>query len=109
MNILIGNTSQLSYYFPQDYIRVSSRNIDFDFIKKNKVDTVHLLFAEQRTFLNRDEKFFTDVNVEYTLSIINKIKDFTKKNLNASPYLTCSIEINSILLFTLDIRTNTTT
>jgi nucleoside-diphosphate-sugar epimerase len=79
MNILIGQTSQLSHYFPQDYIRLSSRNINFDFIQKNNVDTVHLLFAEQRTFLDQNEKFFTDINVDYTLSVINKIKFFAKK------------------------------
>ena len=28
-NLIIGNTSQISYFFPSSYDRISSRNIDF--------------------------------------------------------------------------------
>lgn len=79
MNLLIGNTSQLSYYFPESYLRISSRNIDFDFIKKSNINSVHILFAEQRTFLNKDEDFFYEVNVDYTIKLIDTIKDYVKK------------------------------
>lgn len=77
-NLVIGDTSQLSYYFPNSYLRISSRNIDFDFIKKSNIDSVYILFAEQRTFLNESENFFNEVNVDYTLKVVDKIKDYVK-------------------------------
>jgi nucleoside-diphosphate-sugar epimerase len=76
MNLLIGDTSQLSFYFPEEFDRISSRNINYDNIIKKKYDKIFILFAEQRTFLNESEDFFTNVNVKYTLSVIDKIKDY---------------------------------
>jgi hypothetical protein len=32
-NLVIGNTSQLSHYFPNKYEKISSRFIDFDSYK----------------------------------------------------------------------------
>ena len=78
-SIIIGSTSQLSKYFPSNYERISSRNIDLDKIKKGEYDSVYILFAEQRTFLNEDEGFFIDVNVNYTLKIINEIKNYVRR------------------------------
>lgn len=75
-NLIIGSTSQLSFYFPNHFDRISSRNIDFKVIKKTKYDKIFLLFAEQRTFLNEDENFFNLINFEFTLEVINRIKDF---------------------------------
>ena len=74
-SLVIGNTSQLNFYFPNEYERISSRNINLNSIK-DKYDTIFLLFAEQRTFLNESLSFFTDVNVDYTLHIINELKEF---------------------------------
>lgn len=71
-SLIIGETSQLSHFFPSGYDRISSRNIDFNSIAK--YDKIYITFAEQRTFLNETEKFFTDINVDYTLEVINKIK-----------------------------------
>lgn len=76
-NLLIGDTSQLAKYFPENFEKVSSRNIDFKKISEKKYKSIHILFAEQRTFLNENEKFFKDVNVDYTLNVIDKIKNFT--------------------------------
>ncbi len=78
-NLIIGKTAQLNYYFPKEYDRISSRNIDFSIIKEKNYNTIFLLFAEQRTFLNESEKFFVDVNFNYTLEVINKIKDYCEK------------------------------
>jgi nucleoside-diphosphate-sugar epimerase len=78
-NLIIGNTAQLNYYFPKEYDRISSRDIDFSIIKEKKYETIFLLFAEQRTFLNESEKFFVDVNFNYTLDTINKIKNYCEK------------------------------
>jgi nucleoside-diphosphate-sugar epimerase len=77
-NLVIGNTSQLSYYFPKDYKFISSRNIEDDIYEK-EYDYVYILFAEQRTFLNEDQEFFNKTNVHYTLNIINKLRDISNK------------------------------
>jgi nucleoside-diphosphate-sugar epimerase len=78
-SLIIGDSSQLNFYYPKEYDRMSSRNIDFDLINKNGYDTVYLLFAEQRTFLNETEKFFTNINVDYTIKLIDKIKNKCKR------------------------------
>jgi len=75
-SLIIGNTSQLSYYFPSDYDKISSRNLNTDFIKEKKYNQVFLLFAEQRTFLKENDQFFIDINVNYTLKIIDEIKEY---------------------------------
>ena len=72
MNLVIGNTSQLSQYFPLDNIKISSRNIPSN-ILKNSWDSVYLCFAEQKTYKNNDDSFY-QINVEYTKSIIQQIK-----------------------------------
>jgi nucleoside-diphosphate-sugar epimerase len=74
-NLIIGNTSQLSPYFPAEYDRISSRNVDIEVIKNKRYDTIYLLFAEQRTFLNQTVEFFLDINVRYTLHLINALKE----------------------------------
>lgn len=78
-NLIIGDTSQLNYYFPLDFDRISSRNINFNKIINGGYDSVYILFAEQRTFLNENEKFFTDVNVKYTLKVIDEIKNYCNR------------------------------
>jgi nucleoside-diphosphate-sugar epimerase len=78
-NLIIGSTSQLSNYFPSEYERISSRNIDLSYIKKGNYNNVFILFAEQRTFLNETEDFFTKVNVNETLKVIDEIKNHVNK------------------------------
>lgn len=78
-NLIIGNTSQLNNYFPKDYERISSRNIDYNFYKNKKFDSVYVLFAEQRTFLKEDESFFSKINVDYTLEVVNFFKQISNK------------------------------
>ena len=78
-NLVIGNTSQLAHYFPNGYDKISGRNIDYKTIRGKKYDVIFITFAEQRTFLNECEKFFTDVNVSYTLDVINNLKDYCNK------------------------------
>lgn len=74
-NLIIGNTSQLSYFFPENYDRISSRNINVNEIINKKYDNIYILFSEQRTFLNETEQFFIDINVKLTLYIINQLKN----------------------------------
>lgn len=80
MNLVIGNTSQLFPYFQEydkDIKGISSRNINFEEISKHYYDNILLTFAEQRTFLNESLEFYTRINVNYTIDIINKIKNQT--------------------------------
>jgi GDP-D-mannose dehydratase len=73
MNVVIGDTSQISYFFPDDFEKISSRNIP-NFQKK--INTAFICFAEQRTFnKSLTEKDFIDVNVNYTSSVVNKLVD----------------------------------
>jgi nucleoside-diphosphate-sugar epimerase len=71
-DLLIGNTSQLSYYFPDDIVKISSRNISADIFEKSW-NKVYLCFAEQRTFKNSD-LLFEQINVNYTKEIVEKLK-----------------------------------
>jgi len=88
MNLVIGNTSQLSYYFPDDYIKISSRNIDFEYHKNQKYDRIYLCFAEQRTFIEDDKELFTNINVDYTVKVIEELKDYCNKII---VYSTCEL------------------
>ena len=74
-SLVIGNTSQLSYYFPDDYEKVSSRDIDFGELKKKTYESIYLLFAEQRTFINESLDFFNETNFHYTINVINELLD----------------------------------
>jgi nucleoside-diphosphate-sugar epimerase len=72
-NLIIGDSSQISKYFPESYDRVSSRNIDFENIRSKNYSSIWLTFAEQRTFFS--EADFIDVNFTYTLKVINELKN----------------------------------
>jgi len=74
-NLVIGNTSQLSYYFPEDYEKISSRDIDFEELKKKTYKSIYLLFAEQRTFINESLDFFNKTNFHYTINVIDELLD----------------------------------
>lgn len=76
-NLIIGNTSQLSYYFPNDYVRISSRNIDYDYITSKNWDRVFLCFGESRKYIH-DSKLYDEINFYLTLEIIDKLYDCVK-------------------------------
>ena len=86
-NLVIGSSSQLSKYFPENYVRISSRNIDKNFIKSKKWDRVFLCFGESRKFIN-DKNLHDEINFEYTLDIINFLLPYTK---NIVVYSTCEL------------------
>lgn len=68
MNLVIGNTSQLSTYFPKGFEKISSRNI---VDVRDRYDSVFMTFAEQRTFnTSLDESDFIEANVTYTSKIV---------------------------------------
>lgn len=79
-NLVIGSTSQLAHYFPKDSCEfISSRGIDMYSIKQRKWDRIFICFAEQRTFLEDSSEIFTETNVDYTLKLIDRIKDCASK------------------------------
>ena len=75
-NLVIGNTSQLAYYFPDDYIKISSRNIEFT---NEQYDRVYICFAEQRTYIQNDPSIFLNTNIDYTLKIIDHFSKLSNK------------------------------
>lgn len=79
-SLVIGNTSQLSHYFPDDYEKISSRNIKLDEYSDKFYDRIFLCFAEQRTFLeNEGEDLFLSTNLFYTLDLIKYFRNKCKK------------------------------
>ena len=76
-NLIIGHTSQLSYYFPKDYTRISSRNINYDVLKEKNWERVFLCFGESRKYI-KDVKLYDEVNFYLTLEVIEKLKNHTK-------------------------------
>lgn len=73
--LVIGSSSQLACFFPDDHVKISSRDIDYGFIRSKRWDRAYLCFAEQRTFLEGKEGLFIDVNYSYTMEVINQIRD----------------------------------
>ena len=76
-NLIIGDTSQLSHYFPDNYIRISSRNIDYNSITNQQWDKVFLCFGESRKYIS-DLKLYDEINFYLTLEVIEKLSDCVK-------------------------------
>jgi nucleoside-diphosphate-sugar epimerase len=72
-SLVIGSTSQLSYYFPEEYVRISSRDIDFNSIIDKLWDRIYVCVGESRKFLD-DVRIYDQINFELTLNIIDKLK-----------------------------------
>lgn len=71
MNLVIGSTSQQSHYYPDDYIKISSREIDFNFLRDNIFDSVYITFAEQRIYDSNID--YITPNYLYTIAIIDSL------------------------------------
>ena len=100
-NLIIGNTSQLSYFFPNDYDRISSRNIDMDYLKNNKWDSVYITFAEQRT---HDENVdCLTPNYLYTIELISNLIENSNKIV---VYTTCELWNNCTGMVSLETDPN---
>jgi nucleoside-diphosphate-sugar epimerase len=81
MNLVVGNSSQLFPYFKEkdpNIVGISSRSIDTSLFCENQFDRAFLTFAEQRTFINENLIFFTNINVDYTFETIVKLSPFVK-------------------------------
>jgi nucleoside-diphosphate-sugar epimerase len=85
MNLVVGSTSQLSRYFPDDnHVKVSSRDIDISSLTSRTWDAVYICFAEQRTYLaNSTEQEIKDLfwktNVGKTLAAIEALHKVSNK------------------------------
>ena len=101
MNLVIGNTSQLSSYFPEDYIKISSRNIDYELYKNLFFDRIYICFAEQRTFIENNESNFIKVNVDYTSEVIDF---FSSRCKNIIVYSTSELWNNCLGSVSLDMN-----
>lgn len=76
MNLIIGSTSQVSQFLPDQMVRVSSRNFSEE-IFDVQWENVYLAFAEQRTRHSADVNFRDDfyrVNVDMTLKFAKKLR-----------------------------------
>jgi GDP-D-mannose dehydratase len=76
-NLVIGSTSQLSHYFPDDFIKISSRNLDFSYLQSDDWDGVYITFAEQRIY-DRDVDYIS-VNYVQTLNVIDAVLERCNK------------------------------
>jgi len=81
-SLIVGSTSQISYYFPSQYSRVSSRN--YASALNDKWDTVYICFGENRTFLanttdNLTMNAFYDVNHNMTIDAVEKFSPISRK------------------------------
>jgi GDP-D-mannose dehydratase len=77
MNLVIGSSSQLAHFFPEDYVKISSRDIDFFYLKYNSWDSVYITFAEQRIYDSNID--YITPNYIYTLNIIKALLENSKK------------------------------
>ena len=82
-NLIIGNTSQLAKCFSDDYIKISSRNIDYSSLKK-RWSAVHLCFGENRpSFMSSTQKdhknLYLEANYNLVLRCITELYDYADK------------------------------
>lgn len=89
-SLIIGSTSQLAHYFPQEYERIESRFIREKMplpLKEDFYDRVYICFAEQRLEINNLEMFIK-TNVDLTLDLI---KFFNNKSNHIIVYGSCEL------------------
>jgi nucleoside-diphosphate-sugar epimerase len=96
-NLIIGSTSQLSPFFPYDYLRMSSRNIDMEYLKNNKWNSVYITFAEQR--VHREDVDCLTPNYLYTIEIIQNLFNNSEKIV---VYTTCELWNRCIGMVTIE-------
>jgi GDP-D-mannose dehydratase len=97
VNLVIGDTSQQSYYYPNDYKRISSRNIDLDYLRNNKFDSVYITFAEQRIYDSGVD--YITPNYLYTVEIINSLINNCNRIIS---FTSCELWSNSVGTISVD-------
>lgn len=78
-SLVVGKTSQLAYYFPKEFEKIESRNIELNSFSDKSYDRVFFCFGEQRTYLKDTPEIFYNINVDYTLKLIDFFKDKCNK------------------------------
>ncbi len=86
-SLVIGNTSQLSRYFPEEYVKISSRNIDYSSISKEKWERIFICFGESRKFID-DFEIHDEVNFRLTMDVIDRLKGVSE---SIAVYSTCEL------------------
>lgn len=86
-SLVIGDTSQLSYYFPEEYVKISSRNIDIESLKSENWERVYICFGESRKFID-DIDLHDRVNFYETIKVIDSLKEVSKSMI---VYSTCEL------------------
>lgn len=86
-SLVIGNTSQLSHYFPEDYVKISSRNIDEPLIRGERWDRSYLCFGESRKFIV-DSGIHEAINFDMTMRIVDLLLENSE---NIIVYSTCEL------------------
>lgn len=77
-NLLIGNTSQISNFFPKDFVKISSYNVDFNLLQNSEWDNVYLCFGQSKKFLP-NKKDYDEINFDLTLKHIENLKNNSRK------------------------------
>ena len=82
-NLVIGSTAQLSNYFPDTFVRVSSRS-DLKSYTNTIWDTVYVCFGENRTYLahSSDQSIrdqFYDVNHSLTVDVVKMFSSVARR------------------------------
>jgi hypothetical protein len=86
-NLVIGNTSQLSNYFPDNFLKISSRNINYDNILNKRWDRIFICAGESRKYIDNVE-LHNQINFNLTIDIIDKLKFISNKIII---YSTCEL------------------
>jgi nucleoside-diphosphate-sugar epimerase len=86
-NLVIGNTSQLSNYFPDNFLKISSRNINYTHILNKNWDRVFICLGESRKFID-NINLHDEINFNLTMDIIDKLKLISNKIII---YSTCEL------------------
>ena len=100
MNLVIGNTSQQSHYYPEDYCRISSRNIDMSYIKQG-FNSVYITFAEQRIYEKNID--YVTPNFTYTLELIKNLLDNSNRIV---VFTSCELWSNKTGIISIDTEPN---
>lgn len=82
-NLIVGSTSQLSNYFPRNFVRVSSRSDLMPYSTTNW-NTVYVCFGENRTYLahSTDESVkqqFYDINHRFTVEVVRMFSAVSRR------------------------------
>lgn len=86
-NLVIGSTSQISQYFPNDYIKISSYNIDYEFLTSQNWGRVYICFGESRKYISNPSTY-DDINYYFTIKLVDILKEISK---SVIVYSTCEL------------------